>query len=261
MTYVAKNYVNIPPTMLTENISGINTLLTVLSTSGFPSSNFTVAIDRGNPSQEICFVSAITATTMVVVRNYDGAGVFTHVASALVELVATASDLETFNAHVTQMNDDHPTLMKSDGSRHNMQTRHPIGTSLPIGNPTPSNVNDVQVDGAGSALVASDHGHQRKDTYSVFLSYMLFKGLIIPISSSLVDNRFLLCNGGWYNQQDYALLFGLIGLKFTPYSGTNPGTGSSPFSVALHFAVPTMGQYNSAGVFSWFQGQQWGIVA
>lgn len=99
------------PTSLTAPVSNSlgATTLNVVSTAGFPSVPFTVAIDRGTADEEACLVTAVTSTTMTVTRGYDSTNHPAHLAGASVEHTLIALDLDEANAHIEdEGRDDHP---------------------------------------------------------------------------------------------------------------------------------------------------------
>lgn len=105
-----RNYSNtVSPTSLTAAASGSATTLHVASTAGFPSAPFTVGVDRGTPDEEAMLVTAVTATTMTVVRGYDGTSGVSHEVSAAVEHCVIALDYTEANRHIEDSGrDDHP---------------------------------------------------------------------------------------------------------------------------------------------------------
>lgn len=104
-----RNYSNtVNPTSLTTPASNSATTLNVASTAGFPSAPFTVGVDRGTPDEEAMLVTAVTATTMTVVRGYDGTTGMSHEAAAAVEHCVIALDYTEANLHIEDTGrDDH----------------------------------------------------------------------------------------------------------------------------------------------------------
>lgn len=105
-----RNYLNtVSPTSLSTPATGSATTLNVASTAGFPSVPFTIGVDRGTPDEEAMLVTAITATTMTVVRGYDSSTATSHEATASVEHCVIALDYREANRHIEDANrDDHP---------------------------------------------------------------------------------------------------------------------------------------------------------
>lgn len=265
MTFTAKNFSNAPFTLLASDIDHQQTSIPIeVPAVPWPSPSYTVTIDRGYPYQEVILVQgAPTGFLNPVVRNYDGNGAYPHTANAVVEISATAGDWKNFNLHNTDSSrDDHPSLMQSDGNRHDEANRHYMGTSLPDGEPTNSAFGDTYDPGSEDYLVRADHRHGREDGWDDYTAAMLRPGLVFPVKSSVEDPRFLPCDGGWYNKNEYPLLFGVIGNAFPPVQGlSNPGTGASPYNPILHFAVPLLGQY-TGGSISWnYLNTKWVIMA
>ena len=268
MTFVHLNYANTTPTSLSVDVSPDVDVLPVLPYTWPSTYPFTVTIDRGNQSQEVCLVTDGTTASLTVVRNYDGAipnvlpgyG-YSHLVSAVVEMSATATDFQDFNLHATvTTRDDHPSLMQTDGGRHSLVARHQMGSSLPPGPPLafpPFGGTWSQPD-AASALSHADHVHERSDSWATWLGYMLNPGMVVPVTDAFSDPRFIICDGAWYNQADWPVLWRQIGQQYT---GTHAGTGSSsPFQASIHFSVPLVGNYAS-GVYTGYLGTPWAIMA
>lgn len=264
MSFTFQYYSNTAPNTLTGAVNATVTtfpvsVITAPWNGPFP---YVIAIDRGLTTQEVCLVTNYSAG-LVVTRNYDGNGAFGHsnTSTPSIEFIAPASDWANFNLHTTDPSrDDHTKLMKSDGTRHNLAANHQLGVNIPTGTPSNSSPGDTQADGTGGGLARADHTHGRTDSYATYLGYLHQVGLILPLPSGSPPANTLLCNGGWYNQADYAALFAKIGGGFTPAPITNPGTATNPFNPVIHFATPTMGTYTN-GTLSWLFGTQWVILA
>lgn len=263
MSFIFLHYANTSPNSLTTPVgaSTADTVFDVALTSApwdgpFP---YVICVDRGFATQEVCLVTSYSAG-LIVQRNYDGNGIYSHVSGLeSIEIISSAADWQNFSLHSTDSTrDDHTALMKADGTRHNFASNHQIGMNIASGVPTSSNVGDIQSDGNGNALVRADHIHGRIDTYATYSEHIYEPGFITPLSSESLPPNALLCNGGWYNQSEYPLLFAAIGPQYPPAPITNPGWASSPFNPVVHFAVPTMGTYVS-GVLQWVYGTQWMI--
>lgn len=105
------------PTSLTAPVSNslAATTLPVVSTAGFPSVPFTIAIDRGTADEEACLVTAVTSTTMTVTRGYDSTNHPAHLAGASIEHTLIALDLDEANAHIEdESRDDHGQYLNED---------------------------------------------------------------------------------------------------------------------------------------------------
>jgi hypothetical protein len=89
-----------PPVALTAAVTSGATSLPVGSTSGYPVAPFTIGLDRGTPTEEVCLVNSLTATSFNVTRGFDGTSAVAHVAAAPVEHVVAALDYVEANAHV-----------------------------------------------------------------------------------------------------------------------------------------------------------------
>jgi hypothetical protein len=105
-----RNFINGAP-LLTLS-SGINnttdTVLTVSSTTGYPTAPFTIALERGTVNEEVVLCTAKTSTTFTVTRAYDGTTIKAHSAGATIEHTTSAVDYLDANAHVYDTaRDDH----------------------------------------------------------------------------------------------------------------------------------------------------------
>lgn len=267
MSFVALNYSNQAPTSLTTNISATTSPLPVTSMTWPLMTPFEIVIDRGNALQEVCLVTAgATSTSLPVTRNYDGTlgpvgtGIG-HNTGATVEISATALDWRAFNTHaIDTTRDDHPHLMRSDGTRHNAAARHLMGVSLPGGPPTPSSFGDLQSDGEAASIAYADHVHARTDTYQTYLYYMIRPGMVLPATLAFSNPLFIPCDGRWVNQQDWPILYSQVGNLHQPMVADANST--SPYNPQVHFALPQMGSWNSNfTVFTWLWNIQWVMMA
>lgn len=99
---------NVQPTSLSSSTTSSATTLNVSSTAGFPAVPFTVGVDRGTASEEVCLVSAVTPTTMTVTRGFDGTTGVSHNSAAAVEHCVCALDYREANSHIEDdTRDDH----------------------------------------------------------------------------------------------------------------------------------------------------------
>jgi hypothetical protein len=104
-----RNYRNtVNPTSLTSPATNSATSLNVASTAGFPSVPFTAGLDRGTAVEELVLVTAVTATTMTVVRGYNATVAVAQNAGAAVEHCVGALDYHEANRHIDDPGrDDH----------------------------------------------------------------------------------------------------------------------------------------------------------
>lgn len=89
-----------PPIELTSGVTASASSLPVSSTAGWPAAPFTLAIDRGGPSEELCLCTAVAPTAFTVNRGYDGTTGKTHNVGAIVEHSIAAIDFREANSHV-----------------------------------------------------------------------------------------------------------------------------------------------------------------
>lgn len=88
------------PTVLTTNLTPINTIVQVQQTVGFPvNTPYILALDYGSPSEEVVLVTAAAGTNLTVTRGYDGTSATSHNAGAAVRHTWTAADGNDSRAH------------------------------------------------------------------------------------------------------------------------------------------------------------------
>jgi hypothetical protein len=110
-----RNYSNTAPVQaLTAGVSAVAVVLPVTSTTGWPSTPFTLAMDRGLANEEVCLCTALASNSFTVTRGYDGTTAQTHSNGASVELCVSSIDYAESNAHV---NSQHllPSLVTAKG--------------------------------------------------------------------------------------------------------------------------------------------------
>lgn len=89
------------PVALTADCTSGATSLQVAATSGFPTTPFTIGIERGTPDEEVCLVTAVPDSThLTVTRGYDGTTGKAHSTDDPVEHCVIAMDYDEANAHV-----------------------------------------------------------------------------------------------------------------------------------------------------------------
>lgn len=88
------------PTTLASGISAGATTLTVLATTGFPSSfPYTLSLDNDNASAELVEVTAAAGPTLTVTRGVDGTSAQSHSAGAAVRHDISARDFADYQNH------------------------------------------------------------------------------------------------------------------------------------------------------------------
>jgi hypothetical protein len=98
----ARNYTNTATeATLNGSITSADTTIVLTSFAGFPSAPFTVAIDRGTPSEEVVLVTSISSSTVIATRGYDGTTPKSHAAGASFIHVTVAKDFTEANTHVS----------------------------------------------------------------------------------------------------------------------------------------------------------------
>jgi hypothetical protein len=105
-----RNYSNVAtPTSLTSAASAGDTVLNVASTAGYPSTPFTIGLERGTVNEEFCLCTAKSPTTLTVTRGYDGTTAVAHNSGASVEHAVGAIDYDESNDHINITGLDHHT--------------------------------------------------------------------------------------------------------------------------------------------------------
>lgn len=112
---------------LATPIGTSDTSITVTATTGYPSSvPFTIALDRGTASEELCDVTAVAGTSWTVTRAVDGTTAKAHAGtSGTVEHVASGRDLDEANSHV---NTSHVALTTNAASTQAAGDAATVGT-------------------------------------------------------------------------------------------------------------------------------------
>lgn len=103
-------YVNKSPLVtLSGAISNSATTISVTSTSGFPATTpFTICIERSTANEEICLVTAVSASPaqFTVTRGWDGTTAVTHSSGVAVEHTTAAADYNEASSHVNDASTD-----------------------------------------------------------------------------------------------------------------------------------------------------------
>lgn len=79
-------------TELTTALTSTATGLGVGNASGYPAAPFTIVIDRGTASEEICVVTAVSGLNFTVTRGAEGTAAVSHSIGATLEHAVTARD-------------------------------------------------------------------------------------------------------------------------------------------------------------------------
>lgn len=97
----ARNYINTAlPVALTVAATTSSTVLTVASTTGFPTAPFLLGLERGTANAEVVLCTASDATTFTVTRGYDGTSGRTHAIGTAVEHTVAAIDYREAGLHI-----------------------------------------------------------------------------------------------------------------------------------------------------------------
>ena len=219
---ITRYFNNVIATALSAGVSATVVNLPVVLSTGFPAFPFTIAIDKGTSSQEVCLVTALAGSEFVVERGYDnlGHGVV-HSAGAIVEMAAVANDFVEANEHGLDITSDHSQYLDSAGVRHDLNSLHQFGVSLATAVPTNSYAGDVATAGSGPVSRA-DHVHGRDEIViplNVGLLFYLVGGEIIDgirYNYVIPPGVWFPCNGAMVAISDYPELYDVIGQDYAP---------------------------------------------
>lgn len=96
----AYNYSNTAvPTTLAGNISAGATTVSVVSTVGFPTVPYVIAIDYGASTEELAKVTGVAGLALTVTRGFGGTSAQSHSLGAVVRPVYNAQDAVDFRTH------------------------------------------------------------------------------------------------------------------------------------------------------------------
>jgi len=98
---MARNYSNVAEeTTLSTAINSSDTAITVGSNTGYPATPYTIIIDPGLATEEVCDVSSVAGTTWTIVRGVDGTPASSHDSGAVVVHGYSARDLRDIQDHI-----------------------------------------------------------------------------------------------------------------------------------------------------------------
>jgi uncharacterized membrane protein len=98
---MARNYSNVAEeTALSTGINSSDTSITVGSNTGYPSVPYTILIDPGLATEEVCEVTAVVGTTWTITRGVDGTAASSHDSGAVVVHGYSARDLRDIQDHI-----------------------------------------------------------------------------------------------------------------------------------------------------------------
>jgi hypothetical protein len=98
---MARNFSNVAEeTTLSSGINSSDTSITVGSNTGYPSVPYTIIIDPGLATEEVCEVTAVAGTTWTITRGVDGTPASSHDSGATVVHGYSARDLRDVQDHI-----------------------------------------------------------------------------------------------------------------------------------------------------------------
>lgn len=105
---MVRNYSNTAvETALSGAINSSVTTIGVGSNTGYPSPPYSIIIDPGTPSEEICEVTDVAGTSWTVTRGVDGTPATSHSAGAVVVHGVSARDFREVNEHIDDTTNVH----------------------------------------------------------------------------------------------------------------------------------------------------------
>jgi microcystin-dependent protein len=104
-----RNYVNTAPPLAAGpgGIDAAASVITVTSTTGYPTPPFLLGLERGTANEELCLCTAMSPTTFTVTRAYDGTIRTTHAPGTAIEHCVGAIEFREANQHVNNQATDH----------------------------------------------------------------------------------------------------------------------------------------------------------
>ena len=237
------------PTQITAPMGLFDSSVKVQSTYGYPPAPFAIVIDKYLPTQETCLVTAILDNShFAITRAFNNGQLMIHDINAIVEHDTISLDYQEANEHHTDTTrDDHLSLMRTDGTRHNVFERHLIGVTLEAGMPTASAPGDVASVGTSPLVAGAFHTHGRESAASLATSFFpvglitmfpavttiapggqqslseIFSTIAIAppygnatnttdtqLTNCPVPDGWLYCDGSLYTQEQYPLLYTVL---------------------------------------------------
>lgn len=182
-----------PPVTLDTGVDNVVTTLDVGDTTGYPPVPFAIAIERGTVNEEVCLVTAKSATDFTVTRGYDGTTAVSHGIGVEVEHVAIALDFrEGYVPRVTETERDALS-----------------GNEL----------------WDGRLVFNTDAAHLEVALPGGGWDQILPVGAVVPFGGSVVPDGFLLADGSEVSRTTYAALYAIMGDTF------GAGDGSTTFNL------------------------------
>jgi len=236
--FSVRQYRNAPAGVLAAAIDALVTTVSVTipeasSSGAWTALPATAVIDRGSGLQEVVEVTEAvvsgTTLTLTVTRGFDEAGPSDHIDGAPIVLHAIARDWRDLSAHITETSrDDHLSLMRSDGTRHDDPSLHLLGDQIATGVPSVSQLGDSAATGSVPGLARSDHVHGRAQTPGMLAGFFLPIGAIVPIDvttypyPSQLPGWLTWADGTWIDIATHPELFALVGHAYPPFSDVSP---------------------------------------
>lgn len=156
-------------TVLTGGTLGpTGTSFDVQDPSGWPTGGangkFWVIINPGRSNEEHLLANARSGSTITLAsvadRGLDGTVAGTHDSDSVIQHGFTGVESNDANRHIFDTTaDDHTQYMRTDGTRHDLTTRHAVGTVVPAGTPGSIAIGDTVNAGAAATAARADHRH------------------------------------------------------------------------------------------------------
>lgn len=238
----ARNYTNAaPPQALGGGgVDDNDTVLTVPSTSGYPTVPFTIGAERGGDFEEVMLCTAKAATTFTVTRGYDGTVPVAHAAGVSIEHCVAAIDYAEANAHVNDnTNDVHTQYLR----KALLTTKGDLYVATAAGA-----ITRLAVGADGQVLIA-----EAAQVAGIKWGTAFFPGSVMMYAGAAAPTGWLLCNGAVVAQATYAALFAIISTAFD-----TGGEGAGNFRLPDFRGRIPVGLGQGAGLTNRTMGQLFG---
>lgn len=218
------------PALLNSNITSSSSAISCDDLTGWPDGSvgpFYVVINRDQSNEESVLCSGRVGNSLTVqsvpalARGQNDTAAQSHSAGETIEHPWTKTDADDSNEHYAAAGAggrDHIDLLNA--VRHDVTSRHPVGTVIPRGTPTASNLGDTTLDGNTGAVADAGHRHARE-----LLNSIIPAGSVWPYAGLVIPTGWLECAGQVVNRITYAGLFAAIGTTY------GIGDGSTTFAL------------------------------